>query len=58
MRNNIASSKGNIENLLIIQTNKPIYRYDGSIVKFNYNCGVSVGFKGPLKKRRLQLGFK
>lgn len=52
------SSKGSLQTLLVIQTKKPIIRYDGSTVKFNTNSAVSVGLKASSSKQRLQLGFK
>lgn len=52
------SSKGSLQTLLIIQTKKPIIRYDGSTVKFNCNSGVSVGLNPGSNKQRLQFGFK
>ena len=51
------SSKEVLQNLLVIQTRKPIMRLDGSTIKFNWNCGVSISFK-KAPKNRLQLGFK
>lgn len=46
-----------VQDLLIIQTKKPIIRYDGSTIKFNQNCGVCVNLNVG-KGMRLQLGFK
>jgi large subunit ribosomal protein L14 len=61
-----AKGKSSLQDLLIIQTKKPIYRKDGSTVKFDFNCGVCISFKGitsssiggGVGKKRLQLGFK
>lgn len=51
------SAKGQLQDLIIIQTRKQLQRYDGSTIKFDTNSGVSINFKGGQRKR-LQLGFK
>jgi large subunit ribosomal protein L14 len=52
------SVKGQLQDLLIIQTRKQLQRYDGSSIKFDSNSAVSISFKGAQKKKRLQFGFK
>lgn len=44
-----------LQDLLIIQTKKPIMRYDGSSVAFSSNCGVAIT---KSKDSKLQLDFK
>jgi ribosomal protein L14 len=51
------SSKGQLQDLLIIQTKKIILRNDGSTVKFDSNSGVCISFRSAHKKL-LQFGFK
>lgn len=60
-QNRDLSTKGSLQTLLLIQTKKPLIRYDGSSVKFNTNSAVCVVLKaatGTASKQRLQLGFK
>lgn len=51
------SAKGQLQDLIIIQTRKPLMRNDGSTLVFDTNSGVCINSKGGLKKR-LILGFK
>lgn len=54
----IQMRKGQLQNLIVIQTKKLIQRYDGSTIKFNSNCGVCIAAKQKGAKKRITLGFK
>ena len=52
------NAKSSLQNLLVIQTKKPIYRGDGSTLQFAFNSGVSIILKKVKAKKAYQLGFK
>lgn len=63
-QNRDLSAKGSLQTLLLIQTKKPVIRYDGSSVKFNTNSALCVHLKAArgaatvTTKQHLVLGFK
>lgn len=61
-RKGSGSRPGHKQDLIIIQTKKPLIRYDGSTIRFHTNCGVCInathsGSK-PKRSGSAQLGFK